>query len=195
MENNTNIQIDNNLKETLNNLANERNTDINTVIKLLMVENEELKKAPNNYLTTTKISKNKSTYSTVIPAPVKNKLGLEPKQLLYWDINENKIIITPEVNPVSTPEEESITAGYEILKDFLINGNNQYSTIAKDILNILNNKGFDKRRKLRKLKNHKLRLTPSYKLVVSYLLDYPLTPENNEILKEIYEEINNTTIE
>ena len=61
MENNTNIQIDNNLKETLNNLANERNTDINTVIKLLMVENEELKKAPNNYLTTTKISKNKST--------------------------------------------------------------------------------------------------------------------------------------
>lgn len=195
MENNTNIQIDNNLKETLNNLANERNTDINTVIKLLMVENEELKKAPNNYLTTTKISKNKSTYSTVIPAPVKNKLGLEPKQLLYWDIDNNKIIITPEVNPVSTPEEESITAGYEILKDFLINGNNQYSTIAKDILNILNNKGFDKRRKLRKLKNHKLRLTPSFKLVVSYLLDYPLTPENNEILKEIYEEINNTIIE
>lgn len=195
MENNTPIQIDNNLKETLNNLANERNTDINTVIKLLMVENEELKKAPNNYLTTTKISKNKSTYSTVIPAPVKNKLGLEPKQLLYWDIDNNKIIITPEVNPVSTPEEESITAGYEILKDFLINGNNQYSTIAKDILNILNNKGFDKKRKLRKLKNHKLRLTPSYKLVVSYLLDYPLTPENNEILKEIYEEINNTTIE
>lgn len=195
MENNTNIQIDNNLKETLNNLANERNTDINTVIKLLMVENEELKKAPNNYLTTTKISKNKSTYSTVIPAPVKNKLGLEPKQLLYWDIDNNKIIITPEINPAPAPEEESITAGYEILKDFLINGNNQYSTIAKDILNILNNKGFDKRRKLRKLKNHKLRLTPSYKLVVSYLLDYPLTPENNEILKEIYEEINNTTIE
>ena len=195
MENNTNIQIDNNLKETLNNLANERNTDINTVIKLLMVENEELKKAPNNYLTTTKISKNKSTYSTVIPAPVKNKLGLEPKQLLYWDIDNNKIIITPEVNPAPAPEEESITAGFEILNDFLFNGNSQYSTIAKDILNILNNKGFDKRRKLRKLKNHKLRLTPSYKLVVSYLLDYPLTPENNEILKEIYEEINNTTIE
>jgi len=195
MENNTNIQIDNNLKETLNNLANERNTDINTVIKLLMVENEELKKAPNNYLTTTKISKNKSTYSTVIPAPVKNKLGLEPKQLLYWDIDNNKIIITPEINPAPAPEEESITAGFEILNDFLFNGNSQYSTIAKDILNILNNKGFDKRRKLRKLKNHKLRLTPSYKLVVSYLLDYPLTPENNEILKEIYEEINNTTIE
>ena len=195
MENNTNIQIDNNLKETLNNLANERNTDINTVIKLLMVENEELKKAPNNYLTTTKISKNKSTYSTVIPAPVKNKLGLEPKQLLYWDIDNNKIIITPEINPAPAPEEESITAGFEILNDFLFNGNSQYGTIAKDILNILNNKGFDKRRKLRKLKNHKLRLTPSYKLVVSYLLDYPLTPENNEILKEIYEEINNTTIE
>ena len=167
-----------------------------------MVENTN---KPDTYLTESKVSeksnKNKKgeitsyTYSTVIPKPILNKIKLVKGQVLYWDIDDDKIIFTPEINPVSTPEEESITAGYEILKDFLINGNNQYSTIAKDILNILNNKGFDKRRKLRKLKNHKLRLTPSYKLVVSYLLDYPLTPENNEILKEIYEEINNTTIE
>ena len=70
-----------------------------------------------NYITTSKISKNKSTYSTVIPAPIKNKLALEPKQVLYWDIDDDKIIITPETQTDKTSKQ----AGNEILQDILFN--------------------------------------------------------------------------
>ena len=57
----------------------------------------------NNYLTNTKVSASKNgksksyTYSTVIPKPILNKIKLVKGQVLYWDIDDNKIIITPEV--------------------------------------------------------------------------------------------------
>lgn len=142
-----------------------------------------------NYITTSKISKNKSTYSTVIPAPIKNKLALEQKQVLYWDIDDDKIIITPETKTIGN---ESQTAGNEILKDIIFNNKGQYTQISKEILGYLNNNSLTKERKIKRITAHKLKLTPSFKLVIVYLLGCDLTPENKEILKEIYDEIHQT---
>ena len=204
-----NLEISKELKEKLQTLANEKQTNPETVIKLLMAENEELKKKPTNYLTTTKVSKNKSTFSTVIPAPVKNKLGLEPKQVLYWDIDEYKIIITPEVQPVPTKEEASIQAGTEIFNDMLFNGKTDiYKTPLNSIIQVLSDKKpnvktneekvnflvnqyktvySDKRNGIVKDNQR------GFKQVVLYLLDYPLNlPNQYEILREVYEEITKT---
>ena len=58
MENNTNnILTDTQLIERLNRLAKEKNTSIDTIIKLLMAENNQLKKKPDNYITETKVSR------------------------------------------------------------------------------------------------------------------------------------------
>ena len=69
-----------------------------------MVENTN---KPDTYLTESKVSgksnKNKKgeitsyTYSTVIPKPILNKIKLVKGHVLYWDIDDDKIIITPEV--------------------------------------------------------------------------------------------------
>lgn len=204
-----NLEISNELKEKLQTLANEKQTDPETVIKLLMAENEELKKKPTNYLTTTKVSKNKSTFSTVIPAPVKNKLGLEPKQLLYWDIDEYKIVITPEVRTVPTPEEASIQAGTEIFNDMLLNGK---TSIYITPLNLIKETLTDKKPNVRTNEEKVTFLVNQYKKVYSdkrngivkdnqqgfkqvvlYLLDYPLNlPDQYEILNEVLEEITKT---
>lgn len=200
-----NLEISNELKEKLQTLANEKQTNPETVIKLLMVENEELKKKPTNYLTTTKVSKNKSTFSTVIPAPVKNKLGLEPKQLLYWDIDEYKIVITPEVNATPTPEEASINAGNDIFKEMLFTGYTNFYIGAlnkiKSELEIPENKktNTDKVNALLDYYNNivgnkrygsLLREKEDFKKLLLYLLDYPLNlPNQYEILSQVYEEI------
>lgn len=58
----------------------------------------------NNYLTNTKVSASKNgksksyTYSTVIPKVIVNKFGIEKGKKLYWDIDGDKIVITPEKN-------------------------------------------------------------------------------------------------
>ena len=205
-----NLEISNELKEKLQTLANEKQTDPETVIKLLMAENEELKKKPTNYLTTTKVSKNKSTFSTVIPAPVKNKLGLEPKQLLYWDIDEYKIVITPEVRTVPTPEEASIQAGTEILNDMLFNDKktDYYTSSVTLIKKVLSNEKTELTTDEAKVKylvdyynnilgNRRNGIIEynqtGFKQVVLYLLDYPLNlPNQYEILREVYEEITKT---
>lgn len=201
-----NLEISNELKEKLQTLAKEKQTNPETVIKLLMAENEELKKKPTNYLTTTKVSKNKSTFSTVIPAPVKNKLGLEPKQLLYWDIDEYKIIITPEVNPVPTPEEASIQAGTEMFNDMLFNGKTEiYITPLNSIIQVLSDKKPNVRTDEEKVNflvdqyktvysNRRNGIVKDnqrgFKQVVLYLLDYPLNlPNQYDILREVYDEI------
>ena len=62
------INLSTNLVEELEDIAKSKSTDIDNTIKLLLLENEELKNP--SFLTTTKISKNKSTFSTVIPAPI-----------------------------------------------------------------------------------------------------------------------------
>lgn len=95
------IKISKELKQTLETQATETNTSIDTVIKNLMKENQDLKK-PTGYLTTSKVSVkvnkgNTLSFSTAIPKPIHNKFNLTKGQLLYWDIEENKIIITPEV--------------------------------------------------------------------------------------------------
>jgi len=191
-----NLEISKELKEKIQSLANEKQTNPETVIKLLMVENEELKKKPTNYLTTTKVSKNKSTFSTVIPAPVKNKLGLEPKQLLYWDIDEYKIIITPEVQTVPTPEEDSINAGMEMLNDMLFNNNSRYYLPALErITQTLNSNDLNTESKVNDLVKyynniHSNESTKGFTQVLLYLLDYPLDiPDQYEILREVYNEI------
>ena len=63
------VNLSTNLVEELEDIAKSKNTDIDNTVKLLLIENEELKHP--SYLTTTKVSKNKSTYSSVIPAPIK----------------------------------------------------------------------------------------------------------------------------
>lgn len=102
MDNYKNIKVSPNLLNELEDIAKSKNTDIDNVIKLLLIENKELKNP--SYLTTTKISKNRNTYSSVIPAPIKNKFNLTKGQVLYWDIEDNKIIIVPDVNSNDLPE-------------------------------------------------------------------------------------------
>lgn len=99
------INLSKDVVKTLESLTNDSQKTIDDVVKNIISENEKLKKI--NYLTTTKVSKNKSTYSTVIPAPIKNKFEIEKGQVLYWDIDKNKIIITPDVLGTATEKEST----------------------------------------------------------------------------------------
>lgn len=207
----TQIQISTNLKDNLEKMAINKNTDIDNVIKLALVENQQLRKNPDNYIDTTKVSSKKNkgnsySFSTAIPKPILNKLRLTKGQILYWDIDENKIIITPEIKPLPTPEEDSIKAGYEILNDMLINGKASiYTTPFNSIVEVLS----DKKPNVKTNEDKINFLVTQYKTVYSdrrngiikdnqrgfkqvvlYLLDYPLNlPNQYEILKEVYEEI------
>lgn len=198
-----NLLTDTKLIEELKTLASEKNTNIDTVIKLLMVENTQLKKKPDNYITETKVSRSKNgkskafTYSTVIPKPILNKFNLEKGQVLYWDIDENKLIITPEVRPMAVPEEASIQAGYDILNDFIVNGNNHYGTYSTTIISKLKSKQSKEDTIENLIHDYKMETREEYKeyfkKVVLYLLDYPLNiPNQYEILTEVYEEITKT---
>ena len=180
-----------------------------------MVKNTTLK--PETYLTESKVSakdnKNKKgevtsqSYSTVIPKPILTKLGLQKGQVLYWDIlEENKIIITPEINTVPTPEEASINAGNEILNDMLFNGKSDYYTSPVSLIKkVLNNEKPELKTnedKIEYLVNYYNDILGDrrqgiikynqngFKQVVLYLLDYPLNlPNQYEILSQVYEEI------
>lgn len=212
MENNTNILTDTQLIERLNRLAKEKNTSIDTIIKLVMAENNQLRNNPDNYITETKVSRSKNgksksyTYSTVIPKPILNKFRLEKGQVLYWDIDDNKLIITPEVKPVPTPEEASIQAGTEIFNDMLFNGKASiYTTPLNSIIEVLSDNKPDVKTnedKVTFLVNQYKNVYSDkrngivkdnqrgFKQVVLYLLDYPLNlPNQYDILKEVYEEI------
>lgn len=158
---------------------------------------------PNNYIADSKVSakdnknsKGKVTsksYSTVIPKPILTKLGLQKGQLLYWDINdENNIIITPEINPVPTPEEASIEAGFDILNDMLIKGNtSKYTEPYNKIVDTLKSSITDDDKVKTLLEFYSNNTSPAgFKRVVLYLLDYPLNlPSQFEILREVYNEI------
>lgn len=212
MVENTQIEISTKLKDDLEKMATDKNTDIDNVIKLLMIENEEIKKNPSNYYDKTKISakdnKNKkgevtsTSYSTAIPKPILNKLGLQKGQVLYWDIDQYKIIITPELIPTPTPEEESIQAGYDILNDYLLNTNRNYEEYMDDIKRALETTD-EKDKAIEFLVDKYQRVWSSYPPdeqvgvqrakeftnVITYLLDYPLEPYKHEILQAVYEEI------
>lgn len=196
MTNYKTINLSTNLVKELEDIANSYNTDIDNTIKLLLIENKELKNP--SYLTTTKVSKNKSTYSSVIPAPIKNKFNLEKGQVLFWDIEDNKIIITPETKSDDLPETPSIEAGYEILNDFLINNNNHYGTYSTNILSQINSTLASKHPEEVKDKILTIYINPSneeerdqYRKVILYLMDQPLDPYKIDILKDVYKEINN----
>lgn len=187
------IKLSQDLVKDLEDIAKSNNTDIDNTIKLLLIENRELKNP--SYLTTTKVSKNKSTYSSVIPAPIKNKFNLEKGQVLYWDIEDNKIIITPEPISDDLPESPSIEAGIKILNDVLFNdiSDNDYSSFCKIILNEFETET-NNEDKLNKLigiyKNCQGKEKDIYKTLVLYLLDYPLEINQTEVLEEVYKEIN-----
>lgn len=190
-----NINLSKNLVSELEDIAKSKNTDLDNAVKLILMENKELKNP--SYLTTTKISKNKSTYSSVIPAPIKNKFNLSKGQVLYWDIEDNKIIITPDRIGEDLPETNSIKAGSEILKDFLFNNNNHYGTYSTNILSQLNSKLASKNPEEVKERILSIYINPSneeeqdqYTKVILYLLDQPLESYKHEILQKVYEEIN-----
>lgn len=215
MVDNTQIEISTNLKEILQKQATEKNTDIDNIIKLALYENQQLKKKPDNYYDTSKVSskanKDKDgniksySFSTAIPKPVLNKLGLTKGQLLYWDIDDYKIIITPEVNATPTPEEASINAGNDIFKEMLFTGYTNFYIGAlnkiKSELEIPENKktNTDKVNALLDYYNNivgnkrygsLLREKEDFKKLLLYLLDYPLNlPNQYEILSQVYEEI------
>lgn len=169
---------------------------------------------PNNYIADSKVSAkdNKNSkgevtsksYSTVIPKPILTKLGLQKGQLLYWDINdENNIIITPEINPVPTPEEASIEAGLEIFNEMLHTGyTNFYISSLNKIKSELENTEKSNEDKVNSLIDYYnnivgnkrygslLREKDDFKKLLLYLLDYPLNiPSQFEILREVYNEI------
>ena len=172
-----------------------------------MVKNTTLK--PETYLTESKVSakdnKNKKgevtsqSYSTVIPKPILTKLGLQKGQILYWDIlEENKIIITPEINTVPTPEEASIEAGSDILNDMLFNNNSRhYLPALERITQTLKSTDLDTESKVNDLVRYYNNINPNtkesingFEKVVLYLLDYPLNIDNQfEILREVYDQI------
>lgn len=190
MSNTQDVQLDKDLINQLETLANEKQTDINNLIKLILLENEEYKNP--SYLTTTKVSKNKSTFSTVIPAPIKNKFNLSKGQVLFWDIGDNQIIITPDITRDDLPETPSLEAGEDILKDMLFNGNSKYSKVLKDIFTELESNQEDKTI----IDNIYLNYDGSnseeeYKKVITYLLDYPLDITKHTILKEVQNKIYN----
>lgn len=159
---------------------------------------------PDNYIADSKVSAkdNKNSkgevtsksYSTVIPKPILTKLGLQKGQLLYWDITEeNNIIITPEINPVPTPEKASIEAGFDILNDMLIKGNtSKYTKPYKCIVDTLKDSEETDDDKVKIILDY-YKVSNSqagFKRVVLYLLDYPLNiPSQFEILREVYNEI------
>lgn len=183
-----NVNITTDLKKQLEDIAKEKQTDIDNTIKLLLLENKELKNP--SYLTTTKISKNKSTFSTVIPAPIKNKFNLSKGQVLYWDIEDNKIIITPETITDDLPETPSINAMGDILQDFIFNGNTNYFKVSQDIFLELNSSEDEDTKINNIITNYNGGNKEEYKKVISYLLDYPLEPEKRAILKEVHNKIN-----
>lgn len=190
MSNTQDVQLDKDLINQLETLANEKQTDINNLIKLILLENEEYKNP--SYLTTTKVSKNKSTFSTVIPAPIKNKFNLSKGQVLFWDIGDNQIIITPDITRDDLPETPSLEAGEDILNDMLFNGNSKYSKVLKDIFTELESNQEDKTI----IDNIYLNYDGSnseeeYKKVITYLLDYPLDITKHTILKEVQNKIYN----
>ena len=186
------VKLSKDLIKELEDIAESNNTDIDNTIKLIMIENKEYKNP--SYLTTTKVSQNKSTYSSVIPAPIKNKFGLTKGQILFWDIEDNKIIITPEIVKEDLPETPSIEAGLEILEDFLFTPNNDYSSYCTSILSKLRETKTTPEDKLEYLvfmynncKDDKHKET--YKKLVLYLLDYPLEPNQTEVLEDLYKQI------
>lgn len=183
-----NVNLTTDLKKQLEDIAKEKQTDIDNTIKLLLLENKELKNP--SYLTTTKISKNKSTFSTVIPAPIKNKFNLSKGQVLYWDIEDNKIIITPETITDDLPETPSINAMGDILQDFIFNGNTNYFKVSQDIFLELNSSEDEDTKINNIITNYNGGNKEEYKKVISYLLDYPLEPEKRAILKEVHNKIN-----
>lgn len=160
-----------------------------------MDNNTNLQKT--GYLTESKVSKSRNgksqsyTYSTVIPKPIVNKFGLDKGQKLYWDINELSIVITPEL-----PEDKSIQAGLDILNDFIVNGNNHYGTYSTGILSKLQQDKPKEEIIEELVHDYKMENRDEYQeyytKVVTYLLDYPTTPENNEILREVYNQITQT---
>lgn len=189
-----NVNLSTNLVKELEDIAKSKNTDIDNTVKLLLLENKELKNP--SYLTTTKVSKNKSTYSSVIPAPIKNKFNLTKGQVLFWDIEDNKIIITPESIRDDLPETPSIEAGYEILNDFLFNNNNHYGTHSTNLLSQINSKLASKNPEEVKERILSIYINPSneevrgqYKKVILYLLDQPLEPHKIEILQGVLKEL------
>ena len=151
-----------------------------------------------NHLTETKVSKSNNgkgksfTYSTVIPKVIVNKFGLDKGRKLYWDIDSDNILITPEL-----PEETSIQAGLDILQDFIVNGNNHYGTYATNIISQLKSKKTNEDKietiisEYKRLQRDKDK--DEFKKVVLYLLDYPLNiPDQYEILQEVYDQITKT---
>ena len=180
------VNLSTNLVEELEDIAKSKNTDIDNTVKLLLIENEELKHP--SYLTTTKVSKNKSTYSSVIPAPIKNKFNLSKGQVLYWDIEDNKIIITPDIASDDLPETPSIEAGGDILQDVIFNNNIRYGNRARDII-----RGLDNQEPLNYfMEDYKTindKDQEAYKKVILYLLGQPLEPQKLDTLQEILKEI------
>ena len=199
MTNYKTINLSTNLVKELENIANSNNTDIDNTIKLLLIENKEL--INPSYLTTTKVSKNKSTYSSVIPAPIKNKFNLEKGQVLFWDIEDNKIIITPETKSDDLPETPSIEVVLQMFEDMLFNGNASIYTNALDNIKFELKFPNDVKSMEDKIKSlvdqytditNKPEYKEGFKKVVLYLLDNPLGyTEQYEILQEVYKEINN----
>ena len=200
MSNYKSVNLSKDLVNELEDIAKSKNTDIDNTVKLILIENKQLKDPTANCLTTTKVSKNKSTYSSVIPAPIKNKFGLEKGQILNWDIEDNKIIIVPEVKRDDLPETPSIEAGLQIFEDMLFNHNaNIYTNALESIkteLKLPNNvKTMED--KINSLVDHynEILSKPAdkegFKQVVLYLLDYPLDyTDQYEILQEVYKQIN-----
>ena len=148
-----------------------------------------------NHLTETKVSKSNNgkgksfTYSTVIPKVIVNKFGLDKGRKLYWDIDSDNILITPEL-----PEETSIQAGLDILQDMLLNNNQAYSLTYSSIRTHLSKKDISKEEKVNNIlqvyDNTYVDDKEPFKKVVLYLLDYPLGyPDQYEILNKVYEEI------
>lgn len=190
MSNTQDVQLDKDLIKQLETLANEKQTDINQLIKIILLENEEYKNP--SYITTTKVSKNKSTFSTVIPAPIKNKFNLTKGQVLFWDIGENNIIITPDITVSNLPETPSIKAGEDILNDMLFNGNSKYSKILKDIFTELESNKDDQTIIDNIYLNYEGDSSKEeYKKIITYLLDYPLDMDKHNILNEAQNKIYN----
>ena len=192
-----NIDLDTDLINQLETMAKEKKTDINTLIKIILVENEEFKNP--SFLTTTKVSQSKKTVSTVIPSPIKNKFNIEKGQTLFWDIEDNKIIIVPEPEGEDLPETNSIKAGIDILTDVLENKSQAYYSGAYGfLLRVLNSNDTEEDKITQILEDYKTldstkdpqKYKDGYNKVIIYLLDKPLEPSQIEILRKVYEQIN-----
>jgi len=162
-----------------------------------MEKNTNIENSKTGYLAESKVSKSNNnkgksfTYSTVIPKPIVNKFGLDKGRKLYWDINELSIVITPEL-----PEDKSIQAGYDMLTDIL--ERQQGTFYSGNFVNIINWLDMDKPEN-EKIKHFKKTYKEfdevdktKYVRLLTYLLDYPLTPEAHRILKEAYNQITQT---